>query len=147
VFLDSYALPSHEPHDQRDGVSGLTVLVVILRALDSFVHVLCNAGLYVPFYQARPRPDRIHSNGGRVLTTASGVGSLSLRIKRTTAGSQRKQRSSLFHRGYMVFTPSRQDLYKGGLISVTSRILVVDMLQSEIPTELVSSIVVLHAEG
>lgn len=43
--------------------------------------------------------------------------------------------------------PSRQDLYKnGGLISVTSRILVVDMLQSDIPTGLITGIVVLRAE-
>lgn len=42
---------------------------------------------------------------------------------------------------------ARQDLYKkGGLISVTSRILVVDMLQSDIPTELITGILVLHAE-
>lgn len=41
----------------------------------------------------------------------------------------------------------RQDLYKnGGLISVTSRILVVDMLQSDIPTDLITGIIVLHAE-
>ncbi|KIK33817.1 hypothetical protein CY34DRAFT_813357, partial [Suillus luteus UH-Slu-Lm8-n1] len=41
----------------------------------------------------------------------------------------------------------RQDLYKnGGLISVTSRILIVDMLQSDIPTELITGIIVLHAE-
>lgn len=41
----------------------------------------------------------------------------------------------------------RQDLYKqGGLISVTSRILVVDMLQSDIPTNLITGILVLHAE-
>jgi DNA excision repair protein ERCC-4 len=41
----------------------------------------------------------------------------------------------------------RQDLYKqGGLISVTSRILVVDMLQSDIPTHLITGIIVLHAE-
>ena len=42
---------------------------------------------------------------------------------------------------------ARQDLYKqGGLISVTSRILVVDMLQSDIPTHLITRIIVLHAE-
>lgn len=41
----------------------------------------------------------------------------------------------------------RQDLYKkGGLVSVTSRILVVDMLQSDMPTELISGLLVLHAE-
>lgn len=40
-----------------------------------------------------------------------------------------------------------QDLYKnGGLISVTSRILVVDMLQSDLPTELVTGLLILHAE-
>lgn len=42
---------------------------------------------------------------------------------------------------------ARQALYKkGGLISVTSRILVVDMLQADIPTELITGIIVLHAE-
>lgn len=41
----------------------------------------------------------------------------------------------------------RQNLYKnGGLISVTSRILVVDMLQTDIPIDLVTGILVLHAE-
>lgn len=41
----------------------------------------------------------------------------------------------------------RQELYKqGGLMSVTSRILVVDMLQSDIPTDLITGIIVLHAE-
>ncbi|KAH7884060.1 hypothetical protein F5I97DRAFT_1897941 [Phlebopus sp. FC_14] len=49
--------------------------------------------------------------------------------------------------GYEMGKKDRQDLYKkGGLISVTSRILVVDMLQSDIPTELISGIIVLHAE-
>ncbi|KAG8840320.1 hypothetical protein FRB91_006310, partial [Serendipita sp. 411] len=41
----------------------------------------------------------------------------------------------------------RQDLYRqGGLISITSRILVVDMLLSDIPVETISGIIVLHAE-
>ncbi|KAK0467113.1 uncharacterized protein EV420DRAFT_666448 [Desarmillaria tabescens] len=41
----------------------------------------------------------------------------------------------------------RQNLYKnGGLISVTSRILVVDMLQNDIPINLITGILVLHAE-
>ena len=41
----------------------------------------------------------------------------------------------------------RQNLYRqGGIISVTSRILVVDMLQSDIPTELITGLLVLHAE-
>jgi DNA excision repair protein ERCC-4 len=31
-------------------------------------------------------------------------------------------------------------------MSVTSRILVVDMLQSDIPTDLITGIIVLHAE-
>ncbi|KAG5719298.1 DNA repair protein rad16 [Termitomyces sp. T112] len=49
--------------------------------------------------------------------------------------------------GYETGSKDRQDLYrKGGLISVTSRILVVDMLQSDIPTHLISGIIVLHAE-
>ncbi|KAI9572539.1 hypothetical protein HD554DRAFT_2202904 [Boletus coccyginus] len=49
--------------------------------------------------------------------------------------------------GYEIGKRDRQDLYKkGGLISVTSRILVVDMLQSDIPTELIAGIIVLHAE-
>lgn len=40
----------------------------------------------------------------------------------------------------------RQALYNsGGIISVTSRILIVDMLQSDIPTDLITGIVVLRA--
>lgn len=39
-------------------------------------------------------------------------------------------------------------MYKGGgLFSVTSRILVVDMLRKVIPVDLVSGILVLHAES
>jgi DNA excision repair protein ERCC-4 len=41
----------------------------------------------------------------------------------------------------------RQELYKrGGLVSVTSRILVVDMLQQDIPVPLITGLLVLHAE-
>ncbi len=41
----------------------------------------------------------------------------------------------------------RQILYQqGGIISVTSRILVVDMLQSDIPMGLITGLIVLHAE-
>lgn len=41
----------------------------------------------------------------------------------------------------------RQDLYKGGgICSVTSRILVVDMLTKKVPVELLTGIVVFHAE-
>ena len=41
----------------------------------------------------------------------------------------------------------RQELYKrGGLISVTSRILVVDMLQEDIPVQLITGMLILHAE-
>ncbi|KAI0321403.1 hypothetical protein OF83DRAFT_1168456 [Amylostereum chailletii] len=48
---------------------------------------------------------------------------------------------------YEMAKKDRQDLYKkGGLISVTSRILVVDMLQSDIPTDLITGILILHAE-
>ncbi|KAI0300476.1 hypothetical protein B0F90DRAFT_1810368 [Multifurca ochricompacta] len=48
---------------------------------------------------------------------------------------------------YEMGKKDRQDLYKnGGLISVTSRILVVDMLQCDLPTELVTGLLVLHAE-
>ncbi|KAJ3515568.1 hypothetical protein NLJ89_g1672 [Agrocybe chaxingu] len=49
--------------------------------------------------------------------------------------------------GYETASKDRQNLYKqGGIISVTSRILVVDMLQSDIPTELITGMLVLHAE-
>ncbi|KAF9527873.1 hypothetical protein CPB83DRAFT_855339 [Crepidotus variabilis] len=49
--------------------------------------------------------------------------------------------------GYETPSKDRQILYKqGGVISVTSRILVVDMLQSDIPTELITGLLVLHAE-
>lgn len=44
-------------------------------------------------------------------------------------------------------TRDRQDLYKkGGLISVTSQIFTVDMLTGDIPTHLITGIIVLHAE-
>ncbi|EGN92951.1 hypothetical protein SERLA73DRAFT_127060 [Serpula lacrymans var. lacrymans S7.3] len=49
--------------------------------------------------------------------------------------------------GYELGKKDRQELYKkGGLISVTSRILVVDMLQSDIPINLITGIIILHAE-
>ena len=42
---------------------------------------------------------------------------------------------------------TRQDLYRqGGIISVTSRILVVDMLKADIPIELMTGMLVMHAE-
>ncbi|KAF8632697.1 hypothetical protein AX15_001750 [Amanita polypyramis BW_CC] len=49
--------------------------------------------------------------------------------------------------GYETGSKERQEIYKGGgLISVTSRILVVDILQSDVPTELITGIIVLRAE-
>lgn len=49
--------------------------------------------------------------------------------------------------GYELGKRDRQELYKqGGLVSVTSRILVVDMLQSDIPVDLITGIIVLRAE-
>ncbi|KAG8927958.1 hypothetical protein FRC01_006670 [Tulasnella sp. 417] len=48
---------------------------------------------------------------------------------------------------YEMSKKDRQLLYKkGGLISVTSRILVVDLLQTDIPVELITGMVILHAE-
>ncbi|KIM86970.1 hypothetical protein PILCRDRAFT_4216 [Piloderma croceum F 1598] len=49
--------------------------------------------------------------------------------------------------GYEMGKRGRQDLYKrGGLMSVTSQILVVDMLQSDLPIDLITGVIVLHAE-
>ncbi|KAJ7476719.1 hypothetical protein FB451DRAFT_1338857 [Mycena latifolia] len=49
--------------------------------------------------------------------------------------------------GFETGSKERQSLYtSGGLFSVTSRILVVDMLQGDIPIERISGIIVLHAE-
>ncbi|KAF5346072.1 hypothetical protein D9756_010830 [Leucocoprinus leucothites] len=49
--------------------------------------------------------------------------------------------------GYETPSKERQELYKqGGLISVTSRILVVDMLQGDIPVHLITGLIILHAE-
>ena len=46
-----------------------------------------------------------------------------------------------------MISKEREELYKqGGLVSVTSRILVVDMLNGTIPVDLISGIVILHAE-
>ncbi|KIO31852.1 hypothetical protein M407DRAFT_217107 [Tulasnella calospora MUT 4182] len=48
---------------------------------------------------------------------------------------------------YEMSKKDRQLLYKkGGLISVTSRILVVDLLLKDIPVELITGMVILHAE-
>ncbi|KAI0794969.1 hypothetical protein C8Q75DRAFT_748299 [Abortiporus biennis] len=49
--------------------------------------------------------------------------------------------------GFETGKKDRQDLYKkGGLISITSQILTVDMLTSEMPTHLITGILILHAE-
>ncbi|BGP43109.1 DNA repair protein RAD16 [Rhodotorula kratochvilovae] len=49
--------------------------------------------------------------------------------------------------GYEVTDDKRERMYKdGGLFSVTSRILIVDMLKGRIPTSLITGMVVLHAE-
>ncbi|GAA5825708.1 hypothetical protein JCM3770_004454 [Rhodotorula araucariae] len=49
--------------------------------------------------------------------------------------------------GHEVTDDKRERLYKdGGLFSVTSRILIVDMLKGRIPTSLITGMVVLHAE-
>ncbi|CUA73275.1 DNA excision repair protein ERCC-4 [Rhizoctonia solani] len=48
---------------------------------------------------------------------------------------------------YEMGSKARNELYnRGGLVSVTSRILVVDMLKKDIPTEKITGIVVMHAE-
>ena len=42
---------------------------------------------------------------------------------------------------------SRQDIYRGGgLLSITSQIFTVDMLLSDIPTKMITGIIMLHAE-
>ncbi|KAI0666914.1 hypothetical protein C8Q78DRAFT_983512 [Trametes maxima] len=49
--------------------------------------------------------------------------------------------------GFETGRKDRQDLYKkGGLVSITSQIFTVDMLSSDIPTHLITGILVLHAE-
>ena len=41
----------------------------------------------------------------------------------------------------------RQDIYRGGgLLSITSQIFTVDMLLSDLPTKMITGIIVLHAE-
>ncbi|KAG8906750.1 hypothetical protein FRB99_006241 [Tulasnella sp. 403] len=48
---------------------------------------------------------------------------------------------------YEMNKKNRQELYrKGGLISITSRILVVDLLSKDIPAELITGLVILHAD-
>ncbi|KAE8226227.1 hypothetical protein CF319_g1147 [Tilletia indica] len=62
----------------------------------------------------------------------------------TTLGVKRPGLRSVSHE---MNAKTRQELYlSGGLLSVTSRILVVDMLNKRIPTHLITGIVVLHAE-
>ncbi|KZO94381.1 hypothetical protein CALVIDRAFT_224105 [Calocera viscosa TUFC12733] len=48
---------------------------------------------------------------------------------------------------YEMGRAERRELYKqGGLISVTSRILVVDLLQKDIPVDVITGMVIMHAE-
>jgi len=62
----------------------------------------------------------------------------------TTLGVKRPGLRTVSHE---MNAKTRQELYlSGGLLSVTSRILVVDMLNKRIPTHLITGIVVLHAE-
>ncbi|KAK0530782.1 DNA repair protein RAD16, partial [Tilletia horrida] len=62
----------------------------------------------------------------------------------TTLGVKRPGLRSVSHE---MNAKTRQELYlSGGLLSVTSRILVVDMLNKRIPTHLITGLVVLHAE-
>jgi hypothetical protein len=59
----------------------------------------------------------------------------------------KKGESLLSCQSTMLTRPGRKNLYKSGaLISVTSRILVVDMLQSDIPIELITGMLIMHAE-
>ncbi|KAF9652763.1 hypothetical protein BDM02DRAFT_3088779 [Thelephora ganbajun] len=49
--------------------------------------------------------------------------------------------------GFEIDKKARQELYRrGGIFSVTSQILIVDMLQSTLPTEMITGIMILHAE-
>jgi DNA excision repair protein ERCC-4 len=69
-----------------------------------------------------------------------------LRVVGYEAGTSKDRRVATIESS-LCLTLSRNDLYKkGGLISITSRILVVDMLQKDIPIEHITGIVVLHAE-
>lgn len=50
-------------------------------------------------------------------------------------------------RGVLTLPTGSEKMYKdGGLFSVTSRILIVDMLKKTIPVHLITGLVVLHAE-
>ncbi|PWN52772.1 hypothetical protein IE53DRAFT_311477 [Violaceomyces palustris] len=63
----------------------------------------------------------------------------------TTLGVKRPGLRVIHHE--MSSKQSRQEIYlSGGILSVTSRILVVDMLSKRIPTDLITGLVVLHAE-
>ena len=70
-----------------------------------------------------------------------------LRIVTHEMGSKDRYEVAGLPRLYLTRPHRRQNLYRGGgLISVTSRILVVDMLQKEIPIDLISGLMVLHAD-
>lgn len=48
---------------------------------------------------------------------------------------------------YEMSTKDREEMYRrGGLFSVTSKILVTDLLKGTVPVDLITGIVVLHAE-
>ncbi|KAK0543291.1 DNA repair protein RAD16 [Tilletia horrida] len=79
-----------------------------------------------------------------ILVNAQADEEAALAEELTTLGVKRPGLRSVSHE---MNAKTRQELYlSGGLLSVTSRILVVDMLNKRIPTHLITGIVVLHAE-
>ncbi|PWN88390.1 DNA repair protein [Acaromyces ingoldii] len=79
-----------------------------------------------------------------VIVNASAEEEKGLGDELTTMGVRKPGLRSI---GHETTAKVRQELYlSGGLLSVTSRILVVDMLNKMIPTDLITGLVVLHAE-
>ncbi|PWN35969.1 uncharacterized protein FA14DRAFT_146072 [Meira miltonrushii] len=68
-----------------------------------------------------------------------------LREELKTMGVKKPGLQSISHH---TTSAQRQEMYlNGGLVSVTSRILVVDMLNGTVPTDLITGLVVMHAES
>ncbi|UZJ52102.1 hypothetical protein CBS101457_001422 [Exobasidium rhododendri] len=79
-----------------------------------------------------------------VLVNATAEEEMGLGEELTTMGVRKPGLRSI---GHDTNAKARQELYlSGGLISITSRILVVDMLSKRIPTDIITGLVILHAE-
>ena len=112
--------------EENDALLILSPGLGMRRILSSFLRVYSNPNNLVLILNASPRDMEGISNDLGILGLPHGA---------------------INHMHHELGAKQRREMYlSGGLQSVTSRILVVDMLNNTIPTEMVTGIVILHAE-